>query len=130
MNDDEKQFIVMLGRGFGMLEAQQFRNLEIGAVRQFLPRWGAVIRACRIDAPDVAASWTPEGTVALLELVDRLLACFLRKAEPGLRIRAEQFRLYVRWQSAGANQRAYAFFAEWERIVGAEQDAVRAHDLD
>ncbi len=32
VNDDEKQFVVVLGRGFGMLEAQQLRNLEIGAV--------------------------------------------------------------------------------------------------
>src|ERR1700693_2122410 len=111
-----------------MLEAQQFRNLEIGAVGQFLLGARFVIFAC----PDVggATGWTAEGTVCLRYLIYSRPTCFLQQAEPRLRIRAKQFRLCVSRKLAFANEGAYALFAEWERIVGAEQHAVRAHDLD
>src|SRR5580704_5339851 len=130
VNDDEKQFIVVLGRGFGMLEAQQFRNPEIGAVGELLPGAGVIILAGFVDSCRTGVDWTTEGIVCLRCAVCGWRGGFLRQAEPGLRVRAEQFGCHIHRKLAFANERADALFTEWERIVGAEQDAVLAHDFD
>src|SRR5580704_10983283 len=99
VNDDEKQFIVVLGGGFGMLEAQQFRNLEIGAVCQFFVGARVII-----FAGYVAADWTAEGTICLRCVICGWRGAFIRHAEPGLRVRAEQFHFQLRGELACANE--------------------------
>jgi hypothetical protein len=89
MDDDEEQLIVVFGRRFGMLETEQLRNLEIGAVGQFLAGLRLAIFACRAHGVRGGAGWAAEGAACLRYFIFSWRSRFLRQAEPRLRIRAE-----------------------------------------